>query len=114
MIRPDGAERVVHSRGDVTWDDAGKPSRQFGVLQDVTELRQAERELRKNVARLEEAQRIAHFGWWEWDLSSNRLLVSDELCRIFGVQSADIPTFQRAVGVHSPRGPAEGRRGGCN
>ena len=97
VIRPDGAERVVHSRGDVTWDDAGKPSRQFGVLQDVTELRQAERELRKNVARLEEAQRIAHFGWWEWDLSSNRLLVSDELCRIFGVQSADIPTFQRAL-----------------
>src|SRR3984957_8165598 len=97
VIRPDGAERVVHSRGDVTWDDAGKPSRQFGVLQDVTELRQAERELRKNVARLEEAQRIAHFGWWEWDLSTNRLLVSDELCRIFGVQSADIPTFQCAL-----------------
>jgi PAS domain S-box-containing protein len=97
VVRPDGAERVVHSRGDVTWDDAGKPSRQFGVLQDVTELRQAERELRKNVARLEEAQRIAHFGWWEWDLGTNRLLVSDELCRIFGVQSADIPTFQRAL-----------------
>src|ERR1700722_5624929 len=97
VVRPDGAVRVVHSRGDVTWDDAGKPSRQFGVLQDVTELRQAERELRKNVARLEEAQRIAHFGWWEWDLSTNRLLVSDELCRIFGVQSADIRTFQRAL-----------------
>ena len=97
VVRPDGAERVVHSRGDVTWDDAGKPLRQFGVLQDVTKLRQAERELRKNVARMEEAQRIAHFGWWEWDLSTDRLLVSDELCRIFGVQAADIPTFQRGL-----------------
>ena len=97
VVRPDGGERVVHSRGDVTWDGAGKPLRQFGVLQDVTELRQAERELRKNTARMEEAQRIAHFGWWEWDLSTDRLLVSDELCEIFGVQPADIPTFQRGL-----------------
>ena len=53
--------------------------------------------MRKNVARMEEAQRIADFGWWEWDLSTDRLLVSDELCRIFGVQAADIPTFQRGL-----------------
>ena len=35
--------RVVHSQGDVTWDEFGQPVRQFGVLQDITELRQAER-----------------------------------------------------------------------
>ncbi len=51
VVRPDGAERVVHSRGDVTWDDAGKPLRQFGVLQDITELRRVERELRASEAR---------------------------------------------------------------
>jgi PAS domain S-box-containing protein len=51
VVRPDGAERVVHSRGDVTWDDAGRPLRQFGVLQDITELRRAERELRASEAR---------------------------------------------------------------
>ena len=42
---------VVHSRGDVTWDEAGKPLRQFGVLQDITELRVAERDLRASEAR---------------------------------------------------------------
>ena len=51
VVRPDGAVRIVHSRGDVTWDDAGKPLRQFGVLQDITELRRAERELRASEAR---------------------------------------------------------------
>jgi PAS domain S-box-containing protein len=51
VVRPDGAVRVVHSRGDVTWDDAGRPLRQFGVLQDITELRRAERELRASEAR---------------------------------------------------------------
>ena len=51
LIRPDGRERTVHSRGDVTWDAAGRPLRLFGVLQDITELRQAERELRASETR---------------------------------------------------------------
>ena len=51
VVRPDGAIRVVHSKGDVTWDRSGRPLRQFGVMQDVTELRQAERELRASEAR---------------------------------------------------------------
>ena len=37
--------RVVHSQGDVTSDASGRPLRQFGVLQDITERRQAEDEL---------------------------------------------------------------------
>ena len=51
VIRPDGTVRIVHSQGDVTWDESGRPLRQFGVLQDITELRQAEQELRASEAR---------------------------------------------------------------
>ena len=43
VVRPDGTVRVVHSQGDVTRDDAGRPLRQFGVMQDITELRQRRR-----------------------------------------------------------------------
>jgi PAS domain S-box-containing protein len=45
VVRSDGTVRVVHSQGDVAWDDSGRPLRQFGVLQDITELRQSEDEL---------------------------------------------------------------------
>jgi PAS domain S-box-containing protein len=45
VIRPDGTVRVVHCQGDVTWDESGRPERQFGVLQDITERRQSEDEL---------------------------------------------------------------------
>ena len=38
VVRPDGAVRVVHSQGDVVRDESGRPVRQFGVLQDITEL----------------------------------------------------------------------------
>src|SRR5271165_4074821 len=62
---------------------------------DFTERKRAVNELRKNETRLEEAQRIAHFGWWERDFSTDRVLLSDELCRIFGVQPAAIPEWHQ-------------------
>ena len=51
VLRPDGMERVVHSVGDVTRNSSGQPVRQFGMLQDITELRKAENELRASEAR---------------------------------------------------------------
>jgi PAS domain S-box-containing protein len=51
VVRPDGTVRAVHSQGDVTWDESGRPLRQFGVMQDITELRQAEDEFRASEAR---------------------------------------------------------------
>ena len=78
VVRPDGAVRVVHSQGDVTRDESGRPVRQFGVMQDITELR-AEDELRASQARLEEAQRVAHLGYWERDLVANRVVLAEEL-----------------------------------
>lgn len=51
VIRPDGEVRVVRSQGEVTRDDASRPVRLFGTLQDVTELRRAEEELRASDAR---------------------------------------------------------------
>ena len=93
LVRPDGTLRVVHSQGDVTWDKSGRPLRKFGVLQDITKLRWAEQELRASEARLEEAQRLAHVGWWERDFSTAHVTLSDEVCRIFGVQPVDLPEW---------------------
>ena len=46
VIRPDGEVRVVHSQADVTWDESGRPRRMFGTVQDITERKRAEEELR--------------------------------------------------------------------
>jgi diguanylate cyclase (GGDEF)-like protein/PAS domain S-box-containing protein len=48
-----------------------------------------EAELRDTTQRLEEAQRIAHFGNWEWDIGADKVTWSDELYRIFGVKRED-------------------------
>jgi PAS domain S-box-containing protein len=47
IIRPDGEERIIHSRGNAISDLNGSPTRMHGTVQDVTERKQAEDELRK-------------------------------------------------------------------
>ena len=47
VVRPNGEVRIVHSQGDVILDDSGKPHRLFGVVQDITERKRAEDELKK-------------------------------------------------------------------
>ena len=54
-------------------------------------LKRTEEELGESKVRLEAAQRIAHVGWWERDLITGHVTLSDEVCRIFGVQPVDLP-----------------------
>ena len=51
VLRPNGGVRIVHSRGDVMLHESGRPRRVFGIVQDITELRQAEEGLRASEAR---------------------------------------------------------------
>jgi diguanylate cyclase (GGDEF)-like protein len=58
----------------------------YGSLQHHTKVRQRmEEALRGTEANLEEAQRIAHLGSWEWNLVSGSRLWSSEAYRILGL-----------------------------
>src|ERR1700676_5567455 len=54
-------------------------------------LAELSRDLQESKARLEEAQRVAHVGHWEWDLETNVVVWSDETYRIFGLKPQDRP-----------------------
>jgi len=41
VVRPDGTERIVHERAEITHDENGRAVRMTGTAQDVTEYRQA-------------------------------------------------------------------------
>src|SRR5580698_2623129 len=49
------------------------------------------RDLQESKARLEEAQRVAHAGYWDWNIETNVVVWSDETYRIFGVERAERP-----------------------
>ena len=67
LVRPDGDVRIVHSRGEVTRDESGRPRRLFGMMQDITELRHAEQELRASEERFRTLVQFSFDGYWETD-----------------------------------------------
>ena len=54
-------------------------------------LEEMSRNLQESKARLEEAQRVAHVGHWEWDLETDVIVWSDETYRIFGLSPQERP-----------------------
>jgi PAS domain S-box-containing protein len=54
-------------------------------------LEELSRNLQESKARLEEAQRVAHVGHWEWDLKTDVIVWSDETYRIFGLSPQERP-----------------------
>jgi PAS domain S-box-containing protein len=92
VVRPDGDERIVHSQGDVTWDEAGKPLRQFGVLQDITQLRQAEEELRASEERFRTLVQFSFDVYWESD-AQHRFIRQE-----FADGLADAPALGSEIG----------------
>ncbi len=59
------------------------------IVNDITEKKKAEEELKESELRLNEAQTIAHIANWEIDFANNSHTWSDELYRIFGLNKAE-------------------------
>jgi|GEM_PF-2542436 len=54
-------------------------------------IKRSESDLAESNARLEEAQRITHVGYWEWDPLTDRVKWSDETYRIYGLRPQERP-----------------------
>jgi len=68
------------------------------AIEDVQKtLAELSRDLQESKARLEEAQRVAHVGHWEWDLETDVVVWSDETYRIFGLSPQERPMDLAAV-----------------
>jgi PAS domain S-box-containing protein len=90
VLRPDGVLRVVHSQGEVTWDGSGRPLRKFGVLQDITELKQVERELRASEARFRTLVDHASDAFFLYNEDGTVLDVNRQACESLGYRRDEL------------------------
>ena len=75
--------------------DLEKISRE--LERDIAERKVTEEALRRSELLLSRAQRIARLGHWEWDVGAQKLTLSDEIYRIFGVPVDSDLTLERIL-----------------
>ena len=96
-----GSRRWVRTRGEAHVEN-GTTTRVTGIVHDITDRKQMERELQESENRLRRAQRIAHLGNWERDLETDTLLLSEELRRIFGWDEDAEVTYEAFLSTLHP------------
>jgi PAS domain S-box-containing protein len=90
MTRPDGQERILHREYGIIFDEQQRPLRSFGIVQDITDRKRAEIELRRSRANMAQAQKIAAIGSFERDLITDKTEWSDEMYQILGFEKGEV------------------------
>ncbi|HEY9638775.1 MAG TPA: PAS domain-containing protein [Coleofasciculaceae cyanobacterium] len=96
VIWSDGSVHWVVSKGQVYYDNIGKPRRMTGINMDMTERKQAEEALRKSEARLRLALEAAHTGIWDWNILSNTVDWSDNIEQLFSLPTGSLGKTYKA------------------
>ncbi len=88
LIARDGTERPIADSGAPVRSADGAIAGTVLVFRDQSEERAAEHALRLQRDRLEQAERHAGLGSWEYDIATGRGWWSPQMCRMFGFDPA--------------------------
>lgn len=86
MRTKQGEYRTIQSKGNLSRDADGLPTRMVGTHRDLTERISAELALRRSEEFLRRAQVIAHVGNWTLNLDTQMFDCSEEAARIFELE----------------------------
>ena len=97
IVRKDGQQRIVSSRGEVvTGTGNGNVRKIIGTVQDVTEQKKTEETIRSKEAHLKASQHIAKVGSWEVEIKNlegidgNSLQLSDTIYQMYGYDPGEL------------------------
>ena len=101
ILRLAGTARTIADHNDYSVRAAKVCGDEVGVLTDafnqmLAQIQSQDTALRENENKLAQAQAIAHLGYWERDLITDRLMWSSETNRVFGLSpEEDVNNFAR-------------------
>ena len=103
VVRPDGEVRWVISRGVGLRGANGRVERTIGTINDITDRKLADQQLREAEQRLRLATEGAGIGTWDWDLRAGAGTWSPRAQQILGVTRGDnISLEERMNAVYQP------------
>lgn len=92
--------RMRHKSGNWHWllsrdiifsrQSDGNPDKILGTIMDITELKENEIQLQENQNRLQLALENSNLGLWDWDLSTGKVIYSEQWKQLIGYQDEEI------------------------
>jgi PAS domain S-box-containing protein len=90
LIRPDGEVRHIHQIIETSIDASGRPERETGTIQDITERKLAGVALHRSEERFKFVARAVSDVVWDWDLTGDTLWWNDGFLTTFGFAAGEI------------------------
>jgi len=84
IVRPDGVQRVVHEQATAVYDEEGNPVKVTGTVQDITERKQAEEEVRHWKERYDMLSKASGQIIFDWDCKTGRRTNGGDVERLLG------------------------------
>lgn len=102
FIRKDGTKFPGEITSAIFKDKDGF-ERTSMIIRDITERKLAEEALKRREAELNESQRLAHIGSWDWDARTDAITWSPEYYRIYNIDPAfPTPNYQEHLKAYKP------------
>ncbi|MDT0676668.1 PAS domain-containing protein [Autumnicola musiva] len=95
--------RILTSKGAVKWvlqriklvtDGNGVPLRLEGIIQDITEEKEKELQVKISNERYKKALKATQEMIWDWDLSTNKVIRNKSFYKIFGYKNSSVTSSQ--------------------
>ncbi|NJK84805.1 MAG: PAS domain S-box protein [Bacteroidales bacterium] len=98
---------IYIKKGNLIWislfssvvrDEKGNVKYAIAAITDITDKKTLEQVLMQNELRNKNIEKIAHIGSWEMDFESQKMICSDELFRILGLEpDEEILSFEAGL-----------------
>src|SRR6476661_1578021 len=89
-LKSDGSYAYVNDKAVILRDKKGNAIKVTGALQNITEQKRIEAELKKSNMRFQLASRAASDAIYEWDIIANEFYWSDSLQSLFGYHPSEV------------------------
>jgi len=90
VVWPDGSVHWIARKGQVYYNDSGKPVRMTGINMDITERKRVEEALRVSEERWQLAWHGSNDGLWDWNIKTNEVFFSVRWKEMLGYEDHEI------------------------
>jgi PAS domain S-box-containing protein len=95
--------RILHTVKVPLYDENHEPKYLLCISEDITESKLAEAARTESEARLRLALDAAQMGTWDWNISTNEIVYSDQLGLVFGLpRGTSHPTYEAFLSAVHP------------